>query len=426
MNRRDFLKQTGVLLTLNTLSHLFPSISFASSSRSAFTLTKNIGAGRPEDHFAVLIRTFGGLDATLGLDPQELPPGADERDLFLEYRKEDILKVEGHKFGPSAKALVPLAKQIAIVNGVMMRRDAGHETLNQYMATGRGDGKAAAFPVELALAYGSGPFGVLMSHATYLAGKTAILSGINDIKNDSDQSKLVEMLEEKLSAIGSEGGTLEEAQKMVVAGKDSAIRLTKNLADYKKQFGELSNALVVAAAFTAGASGQAQLDIYLAANLDTHSDHPKNHLDAQTKIWNSVAEILTTFQKIPYLGKTLFDFTTFMAYTEFSRTPFLNSARGKDHNPMTNSVLLAGKNVAGGKTFGESRVLSRKQTENGVPLHIGRPYDFKKQKLAESPVGASFFYPENVIQSIGKMFGSPPGFDPIDAKFLPIPGLARS
>src|SRR5690349_7196058 len=74
------------------------------------------------DHFFLMIRTFGGLDVTLGLDPQILPAGADEKDLFLEYRPEDILQASGLRLGPSAKPLAPYADRCVIINGVMMRR----------------------------------------------------------------------------------------------------------------------------------------------------------------------------------------------------------------------------------------------------------------------------------------------------------------
>ena len=44
---------------------------------------------------------------------------------------------------PSAVSLAPFAADLAVVNGIMMRRDAGHLALNNYILSGRGDGQAA-------------------------------------------------------------------------------------------------------------------------------------------------------------------------------------------------------------------------------------------------------------------------------------------
>jgi uncharacterized protein (DUF1501 family) len=43
--------------------------------------------------------------------------------------------------------------------------------------------------------------------------------------------------------------------------------------------------------------------------------------------------------------------------SEFARTPALNGARGKDHNPMTNSVLFAGHGIQKGKTVRASLLI---------------------------------------------------------------------
>ena len=106
--------------------------------------------------------------------------------------------------------------------------------------------------------------------------------------------------------------------------------------------------------------------------------------------------------------------------SEFSRTPALNAAKGKDHNPMTNSALLAGYGIKGGTVAGASRLVTRRQTATGFPDHIARPYNFKTRKLATSPAGASFFFPENVVQTVGKIYRSPVGFTPVAASVPPI------
>ena len=144
------------------------------------------------------------------------------------------------------------------------------------------------------------------------------------------------------------------------------------------------------------------------------------------KIWTDVADLFSLFKKVPYKEGSLFDYTTFMVSCEFSRTPALNAAKGKDHNPMTNSILLAGKNIQGGKTVGKSRIIPKIKSKTGNPEHYAWPFNFKEGKLAEGPENASFFYPENVVRSIGKVFKDPVGFTPVSEAVPPIPGIAKA
>jgi hypothetical protein len=411
LSRRELLETSKNWVVAAALSQAFPGW-----TRRAFGATA-------DPHFFVLVRTFGGMDVTLGLDPWILPAGADSEDMFLEYRPDDIVTAEGLKLGPAALPLKPHAKESLILNGVMMRRDAGHDVINQYMVTGRGDGKAAALPVELAFGLGTGPFGVLMSGQIYLAGKAMALSSTQDLLTESDQGTLIATIEERLKLMAEQSGTsYEEAQKKIVEGKTAALGLMDWIIKLKQQVEKPDARHAVAAAFASGAALQAQIDTPF-VNLDTHAAHEKNHLTAQKSTWEWVADLFKLFKSMPYGQGTLFDATTFMVISEWSRTPALNAAKGKDHNPFTNSVLLAGKKIRGGRVLGASRLIPRKQTSSGYPDHVAWPFDYKTGTLATGPAGASFFYPENVIQSVGKLFGSPAGFAPVAANVLPIPGI---
>jgi uncharacterized protein (DUF1501 family) len=52
-------------------------------------------------------------------------------------------------------------------------------------------------------------------------------------------------------------------------------------------------------------------------------------------------------------GSTMLDDTVVVCYSEFSRTPKLNSALGKDHWPVT-SALVCGAGIKGGRAYGAS------------------------------------------------------------------------
>jgi hypothetical protein len=420
LSRREFFSHTKEGMLALALSQWLPGILFKNLQAAPVKLS------RQEGHFFVMLRTFGGMDVTLGLDPQVLAADADIQDLFLEYRPEDIIKAEGLKLGPAAASLAAYAKDCLVINGVMMRRDAGHDAINLYMATGRGDGKAASIPVELALSTGSGPFGLVMNGQVYLAGKAATLTSSQDLLSGSDEAKLLALVEEKLKWFAiSQGTPFEEAQKKMIEGKSAAAKMAEALKNFQTSTPKLEEKHAVAAAFISGASEQAQLDITGANFLDTHSSHEKNHLKAQKAIWEKVTDIFKFFKSVPYSQGSLFDSTTFMVMSEWSRTPALNAAKGKDHNPYTNSVLLAGKSIQGGTVVGASRLNTRKITVTGSSDHIAWPFDYKTGKLAEKPEGASFIYPENVVRTIGQMFGDPEAFSPV-AKTIPvIPGVVK-
>lgn len=416
LNRRDFLTRSTQMTTSVVLGSLFPSL----------RLWGNPFRDTAPDHLFVLLRTFGGMDVTLGLDPQILPAGADELDMFLEYRPDEILQAGELRFGPAAKPLLSWASECLVVNGVMMRRDAGHDVINQYMITGRGDGKAGVVSSELGLAMGLSPFGLVSNSSVYVAGKAVNLSTTQDIISEANQSLLLEWIEERLKYLATLDPTpLEDAEKQLVAGKAAAVEIQRLLEEFKKETGKLEDKHALAAAFAAGGSQHAMLDINIPAlSLDTHSNHAGNHLRTQTTVWQNVADFFALFKKVPYLQSNLFDHTTFMVASEWSRTPALNAAKGKDHNPYTNSVLFAGKGIQKGKVLGKSRLITRKQTGK-LSDHIAWPYNYKEQKLADKPEGASFFYPENIIRTVGQIFGNPPGFKPVAETVPMIPGLAR-
>jgi len=67
--------------------------------------------------------------------------------------------------------------------------------------------------------------------------------------------------------------------------------------------------------------------------------------------------------------------------SEFSRTPFLNSLKGKDHNVFTNSVLVCGPSIKPGEVTGASRVIpSRPGAPAITTRHVARPFDFAAGK----------------------------------------------
>src|SRR4051812_47473000 len=101
LNRRQFLSTTGLTLSSFALSQLFPfGKVFAADLAS-------------ENHFFVMLNVHGGMDATLGLDPWIMPAGADAKDMFIEYRPDEILQAGNLRFAPAAASMAPFANRAA-------------------------------------------------------------------------------------------------------------------------------------------------------------------------------------------------------------------------------------------------------------------------------------------------------------------------
>ena len=105
MNRRQFLRTVGGLTGVALFGEFFPGLTLYAEPKRA---------GDESDHFFVLLRTFGGMDVTLGLDPQILPAGADSGDLFLEYRPDEVVQAGGIRLGRPT-ALAPFANDCLVL-----------------------------------------------------------------------------------------------------------------------------------------------------------------------------------------------------------------------------------------------------------------------------------------------------------------------
>ena len=425
MNRRKFLIRSAngltTLVALPVLPYLF---------RSSFGARADDSPALPP-HFMLTLAIPGGLDATLGLDPQIMPKGADTRDMFIEYRPEDIIEASGLRFGPSAAPLKEFASSIAVVNGLMMRRDVGHDSLRAYMASGDLTQKYGAFSAEMAMLRKDSPIGMIMagqtySSSSYMGARNLLITSTDDLSSTALETNAGALQE----VVGDPIGTDSEARSTEKSYLE-LVQLQPRLTDAIKKISGGADKPepqdIVAAAFSSGMSCEGLIEFNQENDTDSHSNHEKRHLAAQKKAWESVTKVFNAFKRTDYLGQSLFDQTTFFIVTEFSRTPALNYDLGKDHNPSTNSILLAGKGVPGGKTFGQSRLIPRGQTADGMPLHIGCAFNYDTGAIAQSRAEAQgYIYPENVIRSLVDIFGNPPGFESVKSSVPLIPGWKKS
>lgn len=420
LTRREFLKTSGAAGALFGMSSFLP---ISSWSRPA----------SPNTPFFVLLKAPGGMDATLGLDPYIRPQGTDEQDMFIEYAPEAILSHPSQPeilLGPAAAPLLSHLSHSLIINGLVMNEsDNGHTANLNYVVTANGQGKNASLAGELlAGTVAKNPFG-LMSNGSATLGKRALaVTQTQTVITSLENPDITDFLG-RVDFGSTDASSFGRSARSLSTSKTESAELTRLLKKWQSEKIQLKDFHAVAAALMSGMAKAAEIS-FNSFGLDTHSDHPNRHREAQQRVWQQVDEIYAFFKSVPFgtAGASLFDQTIFMVTTEFSRTPFLNPSKGKDHNPLTNSVLISGGAIKKGKVIGKSTLVPRTQTEQGEAFHIGLPVDYETgtaimNRTAAEASPVNFVHPENVALTVGHLLGvdfSKTGTVPAKTKAIPI------
>lgn len=403
VNRRDFLKSSALLWTAAQLPF--------------FTASAQVDAAVAAKYFFTF-RMQGGWDVTLGPDPKSHGSVSTQEDMYIQYTPEEILLGADStlRMAPAMASMAPFAKDLTIINGMFMSdSNLGHDSNLDYISTGGQDGGNADLGVEIAHAQNSGELGVLFRGQIKTAARSTKIADVNPFLNAQSYARLPDL--KKMIGATKASTNFAKSLSSVVAGQDQMIGFLARLEELKKAHPDFNDseaqaALVAVAAFERGMAYQIQIDMN--GNLDTHSNHETTHLAQQKGNWDKIAKILQLLQKTPEPstgGKSsLYDHTAIMVISEFARTPALNAAKGKDHNPETNSVVLKSPGLRGGLSFGESKILRKGRTMTGAPKHHAGLIDFAN---GNSPLTRSeaehqrfqFIYPENVLATLVKSLG---------------------
>lgn len=160
-------------------------------------------------------------------------------------------------------------------------------------------------------------------------------------------------------------------------------------------------------------------------NLDTHD---MASAQAQPEVYPGlvadIAKVLDFLQATPAgdaSGRSLLDLTTVVITSEFSRTMRQQGtsieATGTDHNPLTNTVLLAGKGVRGSQIIGASDQESVDAPISGAHRTLdtqllklmGKPFDFAMSMpsgvLPEVYVADDYLSYASIANSLMKLYG---------------------
>lgn len=386
MNRRQFIQVSGVLSLAPFLPGAAPS--FATSSSTP-----------PIGKFFAVLRVPGGMDVTLGLDPWTEAQMPLATDMFVEYRQDELIDINpAMKLGPSCAPMKAHAGDFSVVNGVFMSQaDNGHGASLSYISAGSSAPTSPSLAVEVARSTMEGDFGVVSDGMLFLGDRTITSTTTTDLKDLPGRTDMSPILKQVLTP-GSKTSFAEAIQK-ILSSSNGTQNFIKNLLSFGAAE-DLGEGPILAAAFMSDVSSCAQLDLSVGL-LDTHGNHVNTHKTEQTKVWDKVSEILTLFKKTPYGGGSLFDHTTFMVVSEFARTPALNGAGGKDHNPFTNSVMLAGRGIKGGLVVGASKLVTAVESPDKASYHIAYPIDFATCEVERTRTPESrMIFPENVAQTV--------------------------
>ena len=387
MNRREFFKSGASLALVGATT---PIIGHASASTDGL--------------FTVLIRCRGGWDVTLGLDPWLEEERPKEEDMFIEYSHNELVDVGNNIFlGPSAEPLKKHSDDISIVNGVFMSQvDNGHGAAEVYMSTGNGAGAIASLPVEIANYGRRGSYGVFYNSTLTTATRETNSSTFDEIINLPNSFDSAQVLRTIFSG-ASFSTSYARAVKSLIESGVVTTDLVKRIEELSKRFNTIPDEHVLLAGFLSGACRQAQMTIIEA--LDTHANHQGQHKRTQRKVWRKISEIFDLFKKTEYAnGISMFDRTLFIVTSEFARTPALNAAKGKDHNPLTNSVLFAGNGFKKKQMIGASKLITAQEAKNNSSYHIAYPINYQTGEIEFTRSDSSeMIFPENIIKTAAKI-----------------------
>lgn len=97
------------------------------------------------------------------------------------------------------------------------------------------------------------------------------------------------------------------------------------------------------------------VSVELANGLDDHFDLFNQQAVSLREGFDALGRLIAYLKshQVPGRGKSFWDCTTMMLYSEFSRTPLINARNGRDHHQVS-SCALAGPGIRGNTVFGAS------------------------------------------------------------------------
>jgi hypothetical protein len=405
----------------------------------AFAQAANLA---PPDRCFVFVYFSGGWDQLLAFDPRDptvfTPERITETRILPGYNLINDARFSGMpvvpekngvrsniSFGPAVGRLADHFDLMTVVRGINMTT-LGHEVGFRYFLTGkRPIGSAArgsttateivgqmhpAVPIP-SVAYNLETYNDRYpgyANALRVSRSTDLLLTLSPSSKQLDselEKQLVDFRGQPISceaaAYGARGvgETYENSQdqmKTVVSSRlDNAFRfeLQEN-AEVRQKYGlaltgpydnEAGRAALVATALKKGISQC--VSINLTGGLDTHFGTQLTHANNQRRGFDALAMLVDDLRASAHpAGGNFMDHTTILVFSEFGRTPLINSTGGRDHH-IGNSCMLMGAGIKHNFVYGASGDIG--MAPGTLDLRTGQP----------TPNGENIL-PEHIIATI--------------------------
>lgn len=172
-----------------------------------------------------------------------------------------------------------------------------------------------------------------------------------------------------------------------------------------------AQAAIAAQAIMGGVSRA--VSVQITGGLDTHfNDWATAQGPAQRSGFDAIARLIEDLERNEYKdsGESWLDHTVIVGFSEFSRTPMLNTRGGRDHS-LTGACFAVGAGIRGGVAVGASS--DRGMEPQKTNLQTGRV-----------DPGGEVVKPEHVLQTL--MFNAGLTSDEADLRVYPIEAMRRA
>ena len=247
---------------------------------------------------------------------------------------------------------------------------------------------------DLSLAMGSEVAASLASNAALLGSADPAML-----------SRIIARAQACAGGVGQVSGGCDLMVRGLNNSTNLAMRLAKTKAEFVGGDGPLTKATKVALTYFAQGVTDVALLTDASVDFDTHdAAHAKTPEAIFPSFFTDLAAVFAALTTTPYdgaAGLSMLDVTTVMISAEFTRThgqsgkPVTDT--GTDHNPLANSILLAGKGIKTDQVIGASDLDVLGPDGNfaaasAAPLSVdanllkraGKPYDFDAGEISAS------------------------------------------
>jgi hypothetical protein len=427
MNRRGFIRNALALSAGTTAFNLWPGMSPLAHGQ--------LRHPDAPDRYYIFCYFPGGWDILLSLDPRDpsrftngnlrstqIQPGYE----LLQGNNAQLIQSGGITWGPHIGELARHTDKVTVVRGMSMET-LTHEVGRRRFITGKApsglQARGSSAATWLASHYGGSEAipNLSVQVETYNRGLPNYATGLA-VNSVSDLLRALRPADPSLAArlVQQIGGRLtdaalcprgaqsslwtnaeasrKKAQDMVTGGLSSAFDFRANspaMQLIRDHYGfnrnqtntpEVQGAMAVQA-ITSGISRCASISV--CPGLDTHFDDWQTDQGPRQEVgFRVVSRMVEDLAQRPYgdTGESWLDRTVIVGFSEFSRTPMLNTRGGRDH-ALTNACFLMGGKVRGGQVIGASSDVGMMPTTTN--LLTGRP----------DPEG-EVILPEHVLQTL--------------------------